>query len=460
MNIVVRGADTRDPADVVVTDFLHRAMQPHRLRRELEKDWSYPRNRDQRLLDVFVERVYPRDNGQRFALHIRALIEGVAGPRWVELWGEITPGDAQMRTLELRERLAKRRRQQLAKAQSDDAVACLPGLNMVVRLKGLDERIDGLKLLTNENAAAAALRDCVPDGPLRVATAWRNELLGHRLGRRCVARFSPATIDRTTAGHSTRGSVIAKFYKNRSERGQMVFTTMQRMWRHGWDRSQDVRIAEPLSYVRDWNCLLSEDCRAKSLHELSDVNYVSRLPSVAKALHRLHDFPPDLHHAVYTPRDESELIQRSVSLASGLFPHLTTSLRRIVESLSDQLHKLPSNRTKLALVHRDFYDKQVLVHDDALVLLDFDTLCVSDPAIDVGNFVGHLYLAAIQGHFDYATAERAFADAYEPMCDDDFGTRVRLYTATTLLRIACVHMLWPPRQHLSQRLLERASELS
>ena len=37
--------------------------------------------------------------------------------------------------------------------------------------------------------------------------------------------------------------------------------------------------------------------------------------------------------------------------------------------------------------------KQILIADGVAGLLDFDTLCLSDPALDGGNLMAHLFMA-------------------------------------------------------------------
>ena len=41
-------------------------------------------------------------------------------------------------------------------------------------------------------------------------------------------------------------------------------------------------------------------------------------------------------------------------------------------------------------IHRDFYPDQVLIDGDHLYVIDFDLYCMGDPALDIGNFMGHI----------------------------------------------------------------------
>ncbi len=78
-----------------------------------------------------------------------------------------------------------------------------------------------------------------------------------------------------------------------------------------------------------------------------------------------------------------------------------------------------------ALLHRDLHDKQLLVDDGRVGMLDVDTLGLGDPALDLGNLLAHLDLRVEQGWASepvaravevgmlvgYAPAERTIAAA-------------------------------------------------
>lgn len=110
--------------------------------------------------------------------------------------------------------------------------------------------------------------------------------------------------------------------------------------------------------------------------------------------------------------------------------------------------------------HRDFYDKQVLVSGTMVNLIDFDTLCVSWPEIDVGNYLAHLRLRQHQGYCTQAQANAqgaAFLDGYahgDDVLDED---RICWALSATSLRLACVYSARPAWTHLAASLLDEAS---
>jgi hypothetical protein len=110
--------------------------------------------------------------------------------------------------------------------------------------------------------------------------------------------------------------------------------------------------------------------------------------------------------------------------------------------------------------HRDLHDKQVLAlggpdraGTPAVGLLDLDTLCAADPAVDAANLLAHLHLRHLQGHCTTDTARRC-ATALHAAAGVAALPRgaVAAYTAATLLRLAAVYTFRPARPHLVRRL--------
>lgn len=67
------------------------------------------------------------------------------------------------------------------------------------------------------------------------------------------------------------------------------------------------------------------------------------------------------------------------------------------------------------LCHGDYTPKNMLVHGNGFLLVDYETAYFGDPAMDLGLFLAHLFLKAIrrpQQHHDYALLLRGFWRAY------------------------------------------------
>jgi len=91
--------------------------------------------------------------------------------------------------------------------------------------------------------------------------------------------------------------------------------------------------------------------------------------------------------------------------------------------------------------HRDLHEKQILIHDGVAGLLDFDTLCLSDPALDGGNLLAHLFLAGLD--------ER-------PLRAHLTQRGIALWRRAALLRLAMIYAFTAMPDATLDRLIEEA----
>jgi ABC-type multidrug transport system fused ATPase/permease subunit len=104
---------------------------------------------------------------------------------------------------------------------------------------------------------------------------------------------------------------------------------------------------------------------------------------VAAALHR-SSVP------VAAPRtlaEEIEAVQASVDALAPMAPALATSLHRHLGAVADLALDPPG---PLGVAHGDFDASQVLFDGPTTSLVDFDTVCLAEPALDLGRFTGRL----------------------------------------------------------------------
>jgi aminoglycoside phosphotransferase (APT) family kinase protein len=202
---------------------------------------------------------------------------------------------------------------------------------------------------------------------------------------------------------------------------------------------------------------------------------------------RLQPVPgPALHDLLHTePQAAASLCARLGSVLAalqaadpaGLTPHTASDeiavlhrwtadadrwagsdLSRLVERVAAPLRALPAKPP--VPCHRDLHDKQVIAHPAGAVgLLDLDTLCIADPALDIGNLLAHLRLRLMQGHCTRDTAARCayavFAAKGVPT-----GPAVEAYRAAALLRLAAVYTFRPGPPDLPDRLAAAATDWS
>jgi thiamine kinase-like enzyme len=103
----------------------------------------------------------------------------------------------------------------------------------------------------------------------------------------------------------------------------------------------------------------------------------------------------------------------------------------------------------VSLCHGDFKHEQLLFDGGGSGLVDFDSMCQAEPALDLGKFLAHLGAevqkvqrrASVSSPLGEELAEqflRAYVRAAGDRVEDERGLRLRttLYEAIALLRLA------------------------
>ena len=118
-----------------------------------------------------------------------------------------------------------------------------------------------------------------------------------------------------------------------------------------------------------------------------------------------------------------------------LLPHLHQKAAHMAYKLADWLRRQPLGT---AVVHGDFYDKQVIVNGDEAKLIDFDEVCLGHPLLDLGNYQAHLEWDVARGamtNFDLELQQRTLLSAYEQMAGPVQAMQLHKYTALGLFRL-------------------------
>lgn len=118
-----------------------------------------------------------------------------------------------------------------------------------------------------------------------------------------------------------------------------------------------------------------------------------------------------------------------------LLPHLQKRAVRMACRLADWLRRQPPGT---ALVHGDFYDKQVIVNGDEAKLIDFDEVSLGDPLLDLGNYGAHLEWDVTREAMTKTELEqqqRALLSAYERVAGPVQEMQLHKYTALGLFRL-------------------------
>ena len=145
--------------------------------------------------------------------------------------------------------------------------------------------------------------------------------------------------------------------------------------------------------------------------------------------------------------EEGEEIQRALTVLERFSPGLGYEYRQWVDSVTALA--AASEPQPACFSHGDFSPSQLLFSSDRCSVIDFDTICQAEPALDLGQFLAYLRLAARKAGGSATvdgreTTERVcaqFVDAYVKECglgtsaESVLRRRVRLYEIVSLLRL-------------------------
>jgi aminoglycoside phosphotransferase (APT) family kinase protein len=224
-----------------------------------------------------------------------------------------------------------------------------------------------------------------------------------------------------------------------SERGPRVYKTVSAI--AAARACGDAAVPEPIAYVRSLKLLLQRAVAGVPVREALLAGDRELAVAIAEALAALHRSGVELDRR-HGLEEELAVLRSRVARLSRDRPRARRCLARI------QAAALTAPEWRERPVHRDFYHDQLLVEDGRLAVLDFDDATMSEPAVDVANFLAHLRLLAIEEPAR-ADAVHAAARAFRARCHElDAGldpSLVLLLESATLVRLACIHELHSPR---------------
>ncbi len=274
----------------------------------------------------------------------------------------------------------------------------------------------------------------------------------HKPGRRCLieVRFNRTTPGKPDRSISVLGKVRAKGLDMAS------FRAYQALYRgeFGPASGDGIMIPEPLGHIRPFRMWVQRTIPGStattfSPHPTGPI--VAR--RIARALAKLHACPvrPERTH---TLEDELNILRTRLPKAGEIRTAWASRIDAIL-SACDRLAASIDIRPPCP-IHRDFYPDNVLVNGGDLYLIDFDLFCMGDPALDAGNFAGHLIEQSLRSREDFSfipSTMKAFEEAVVAEDGEGFWHSVDAYTTLTLVRHIYLSTCFPDRTHTTGPLL-------
>jgi hypothetical protein len=214
-------------------------------------------------------------------------------------------------------------------------------------------------------------------------------------------------------------------------------------------------VPEPVGVVPEFHMWLQRKIAGMSAFEaLATTDGAALAARLADAIHKLHraDVPTDRLH---TAEAELAALESLFDELAAAQPQWSRRLTRLIDACRQLLGEMPD--PPLVGIHRDFYPDQVLVAGKSLYMLDLDLYCAGDPALDAGNFLGHLTEFCLRSFDDeraWADRERTFEDRFIELTGAHCRQAVQAYHTVTLARHIALSQRFLDRRHCTERLLD------
>jgi hypothetical protein len=279
----------------------------------------------------------------------------------------------------------------------------------------------------------------------------------HKPGRRCVIEYD-VEVERPGAPPEPL-TLVGKVRARRF--GGADLRLLEALWGAGFDdRSGDgVSVPRPAGLVPDLGVWLQYRVPGEVLTGLlatpDGPALARRVAEAARKLHRA-GVPARRRHGM---ADELRILRECLRAIAEVEPRWAGRLERLFDACAALAAATPGRAP--CGVHRDFYADQVIVDGPRLWLIDFDLYCAGDPALDAGNFLGHVTEQALRtagGPAALADREEALEERFVELSGEGARPAVRAYAVLTLARHIYLSTRLAGRRPWAARLLELCEE--
>jgi hypothetical protein len=279
----------------------------------------------------------------------------------------------------------------------------------------------------------------------------------YKPGRRCVIEYD-LEVERPDAAPEMV-TLIGKVRRLRS--GKSGYRLLSALWEAGFgaDSADGITVAEPIGVVPEFRMWLQRKVQGQVATDLlaapGGEDLVRRIAEAAHKVHRAGVLAKRRH----TMNDELRILHERLPSVARSEPRWAGRIQRLLDACdrlgAGTLEPEPCG------IHRDFYADQVIVAGPRLCLIDFDLYCEGDPALDIGNFLGHIREQSLRSLGDpeaLADLEVAMEERFVELAGERTRPAVRAYKLLTLARHVQLSTLFPERRPFTGNLLELCEE--
>lgn len=303
--------------------------------------------------------------------------------------------------------------------------------------------------------AAHRLTECLAERHRGAAnvTLRAIRVVRHRPPFRCLVEYD---LDVTSIDGLIRRETLIGKVQARGADGP-AYLLARDLWRAGFDGrdSRPFGVPEPLGLFPDLRLWLQAKVAGRSsFHLMSPPGGPALARRIAEAIHAFHlEAPrPTRIHGV---AEEIAILRVRLERFVVENPPLAIRARSVLTRCERLAADIPE--VELTTIHRDFHQDQVLVDGDRLWLLDMDEASQGDAALDVGNFVAHLWE---QGVRMFGSAEALhdctaeFVERYIALAGEEIRPRIEAFALVSFARHISLSSERPERRPFVEAVLQ------
>jgi hypothetical protein len=369
------------------TDWFESAVHPGNVRTVLAREIPEFATERMTLLGVEIKRLRSAEpEGYWTATYQLAVADPSGEPRILSMLGLLIPPhvDAPEPTA--------------AVALGTDGWRCyVDELHLQLTAVASDPSLPGLALLSDPDEARNLLERVLREADVGLDTirlsAVVPQVMDHKLGVRCTVLCHLEYHRDATPDQPGPALVVAKVQVE--DEAVRIHDVMQALWESPLSRSEHVRIARPLAFVRELGMVIQsavpEETNLKEVLRATLITgSADDLATLEAALRRTARGLADLHRSgashgdVVTWPEELATLRRKQAKLAGVMPRVAELGGAIFDRLDVAAADAPADPD--VPVHHSFRPAQVLLAGGGISFIDFDKSCQSEPASDLAMF--------------------------------------------------------------------------
>ena len=278
-------------------------------------------------------------------------------------------------------------------------------------------------------------------------------IVRYKPGKRCLVQYDVELL----SSDESRGTValLGKLRARGVDRMASPLLAALRARGFGDDAPDGISVPAPLGVISDLGLWLQKKVNGvPATALLADAGGPALAARIAKALCKLHgaNVPAIKRHDI---ADEMEILRVQLGCLAREQPRFASRIARVLDGCTQLAARVAEPAVPRG-IHRDFYGDQLVVDGERLYLVDLDLYCMGDPALDAGNFLGHLIEQSLRtfGNADAMSGVRtAFAEEFLRDAGADRRRSVEMYTALTVARHVYISTRIHERRSVTEPLL-------